>query len=226
MFRKRILFLVAFCIALGMMSAWGQAVGTLNGTILDAAGAVVPGAAVVAINTDTKVENKTTSTSAGAYTLPYLPQGTYTIRVTMSGFRQASAENVVLRAAQTLTVNINLEVGQISEKVTVSDTAPLLESGTAEMGHYINQEEFKAWPIFTGDGQRQIQEFIFDSLPGTTGGTFQGSINGGQQYSHEILIDGMALGRADLSGGNNNEMSPSLDAIGDFKLQTGAVSAE
>jgi Carboxypeptidase regulatory-like domain len=209
-----------------MTNAWGQAVGTLNGTVLDAAGSVVPGAAVVVTNIETQVENKTTTTSAGAYTLPYLPQGTYTLRVTMAGFREATAENVILRAAQTLTVNINLEIGQITEKVTVSDTAPLLESGTAEMGHYINQEEFKAWPIFTGDGQRQIQEFIFDSLPGTTGCTFQGSINGGQQYSHEILIDGMALGRADLSGGNNNEMSPSLDAIGDFKLQTGAVSAE
>ena len=102
----------------------------------------------------------------------------------------------------------------------------MLEGGTAEMGQYINQEEFKSWPIFTSDGQRQIQEFIFDSLPGTTGGTFQGSINGGQQYSHEILIDGIPLGRSDLSGGNNNEMSPSLDAIGDFKLQTGAVGAE
>src|SRR5579859_1410899 len=221
-----LLLLILVCLALGMTNAWGQAVGTLNGTVLDAGGAVVPGAAVVATNVETKVENKTTTTSAGAYTLPYLPQATYTLRVTMAGFREAIAENVILRAAQTLTVNITLEVGQITEKVTVSDTAPVLESGTAEMGHYINQDEFKSWPIFTSDGQRQIQEFIFDSLPGTTGNTFQGSINGGQQYSHEILIDGMALGRADLSGGNNNEMSPSLDAIGDFKLQTGAVSAE
>src|SRR5579863_1459974 len=226
MSRKLSVFLILVCFALGTSHAWGQAVGTLNGTVLDAAGAVVPGAAVVVTNVETKVENKTTTTSAGAYTLPYLPQGTYTLRVTMAGFREAIAENVILRAAQTLTVNINMEVGQITEKVTVSDTAPVLEAGTAEMGHYINQEEFKAWPIFTSDGQRQIQEFIFDSLPGTTGCTFQGSINGGQQYSHEILIDGMALGRADLSGGNNNEMSPSLDAIGDFKLQTGAVSAE
>ena len=226
MFRKSNLIIAAVCLALGMVSAWGQAVGTLNGTILDAAGAVVPGAAVVAVNNDTKAENKTTSTSAGAYTLPYLQQGSYTLRVTMSGFRQATAENVVLRAAQTLTVNIHLEVGQVTEKVTVSDTPPELEAGTAEMGHYVNQEEFKAWPIVTGDGQRQIQEFIFDSLPGTTGSTFQGSINGGQQYSHEILIDGIALGRSDLSGGNNNEMSPSLDAIGDFKMQTGAVGAE
>ncbi len=224
---SRTILSVILCLTFGIMSAWGQgAVGTLNGTVLDAAGAVVPGAAVVAINTDTKVENKTTSTSAGAYTIPYLPQGTYTIRVSMSGFRTASAENVILRAAQTLTVNINLEVGQVSEKVTVSDTPPLLEAGTAEMGSYINQEEFKSWPIVVGDGQRQIQEFIFDSLPGTTGSTWQGSINGGQTFSHEILIDGIALGRSDISGGNNNEMSPSLDAIGDFKLQTGAVGAE
>lgn len=207
-------------------AAWGQAVGTLNGTVLDSSGATVPGATVVAVNADNQEESKTTTTSAGAYTLPYLQEGTYTIRVNMPGFRTAIAENVILRAAQTLTVNINMEVGQASENVTVSATPPLLEAGTAEMGHYINQAEFKAWPIFTSDGQRQIQEFIFDSLPGTTGNSFQGSINGGQQYSHEILIDGIALGRSDLSGGNNNEMSPSLDAIGDFKLQTGAVSAQ
>ena len=77
-----------------------------------------------------------------------------------------------------------------------------------------------------GDGQRQIQQFIFDSLPGTTGDSFKGSINGGQQYSHEILIEGMPIGRADLSGGNNNEFSPSAEAIGEFKLQTGAIGAQ
>ncbi|HEY3439324.1 MAG TPA: TonB-dependent receptor [Paludibaculum sp.] len=226
MSRKLSILSIIVCLALGAANAWGQAVGTLNGTVLDSTGSVVPGAAVVATNDATKVEYKTTSTTAGAYTIPYLQQGTYSIRVTMAGFRTATAENVILRAAQTLTVNISLEVGQVTEKVTVSDTPPLLEAGTAEMGSYINQEEFKSWPIVTGDGQRQIQQFIFDSLPGTTGDTFQGSINGGQQYSHEILIDGIALGRSDLSGGNNNEMSPSLDAIGDFKLQTGAVGAE
>src|SRR5580658_3263193 len=130
-------------------SLWGQAVGTLNGTVLDSSGAAVPGAAVVAVNVDNQEESKTTTTSAGAYTLPYLQQGTYTLRITMPGFRTATAENVILRAAQTLTVNINLEVGQASENVTVSATPPLLEAGTAEMGHYVNQAEFKAWPIFT-----------------------------------------------------------------------------
>jgi hypothetical protein len=224
--RTVVLTSVVFFLSLATATCWGQAVGTLNGTVLDESGGTVPGAIVTAVKTDSQQESKTTTTSAGAYTLPYLPEGTYTIRVSMPGFETSTAENVVLRAAQTLTVNINMHVGQTTENVMVSATPPLLEAGTAEMGQYINQKEFKAWPIITSDGQRQIQQFIFSSLPGTTGDTFQGSINGGQQYSHEILIDGISLGRSDLSGGNNNEMSPSLDAIGDFKLQTGAVSAQ
>ena len=218
MSRKLFLLLFIGCLTASFSNLWGQAgaTATLNGTILDSTGAVVPGAAVVAVNNDTKAESKTTSTSAGSYTLPYLVEGTYTVSVTSAGFRKSIADNVVLRAAQMLTVNISLEIGQVTEQVTVSDTPPLLEAGTAEVGRYINAEEFKSWPIFTSDGHRQIQEFIFDSLPGTTGGTFQGSINGGQQYSHEIMIDGMSLGRSDLMGGNNDEMSPSLDAVGDF----------
>jgi len=128
--------------------------------------------------------------------------------------------------AQTQTIDIKLEVGAVTEQVIVSDRPELLESGSAEIGHYITTEEYKSWPIVVGDGQRQIQQFIFDSLPGTTGDTFKGSINGGQEYSHEILIEGMPIGRADLSGGNNNEFSPSAESIGEFKLQTGAISAE
>jgi hypothetical protein len=201
-------------------------VGTLNGTILDQAGAVVPGAAVVIANVDTNGELKTTSTSAGAYTIPYVPSGTYKVRVSAAGFRTSEADNVIVRVAETLTINITLQVGGVNEQVTVSDTPPLLEAGTAEIGRYINQAEYRNWPIFLDDGQRQIQEFIFTSLPGTTGNTFEGSINGGQEYSHEILIEGIPVGRNDLSGGNNNEFSPSVEAIGDFKLQTGAVSAQ
>src|SRR5689334_1163853 len=83
-------------------------------------------------------------------------------------------------------------------------------------------DEFKSWPILVNDGQRQLQDFIFNSLPGTSGNSFAGSINGGQQFSHEILIEGIPIGRSDLSGGNNNEFSPSAESVGEFKLQTGA----
>ncbi len=227
MLRSVKIIAATFFLIATMPVVWGQgSVGTLNGTVLDPAGAVVPGAAVVLVNTATGDEHKTTSTTAGAYTLPYVPAGTYKLRVSAPGFRTSEADNVILRVAQTLTVNITLEVGAVNEQVTVSDKPPLLESGTAEIGRYINQEEYKTWPIFVDDGQRQIQEFIFSSLPGTTGNTFEGSINGGQEYSHEILIEGIPVGRNDLSGGNNNEFSPSVEAIGEFKLQTGAVGAQ
>jgi hypothetical protein len=216
---------LSFLCVVWMANAQGP-VGTLNGTVTDPGGAVVPGATVVATNVSTQVETNTTTTNTGTYTLPYLPAGTYTIRVTAPGFRTATAENVVLRVAQTQTVDVKLEVGAVTEQVVVSDKPELLESGTAEIGRYITTEEYKSWPIVVGDGQRQIQQFIFDSLPGTTGDTFKGSINGGQEYSHEILIEGMPIGRADLSGGNNNEFSPSAEAIGEFKLQTGAIGAE
>lgn len=199
---------------------------TLNGTITDPNGAVVPGASVAATNVGTNVEFKATTTEAGVYRLPYLPAGTYKIAASATGFRTSLAENVVLSVAQTLTVNLRLELGQVTEQVTVAAEAPLIETGSAEIGRYVTKREFDTWPVAVGDGRRQLQSFIFRSLPGTTGGEWQGSINGGQQYSHEILIEGMPLGRFDLQGGSNNEFSPSAEAVSEFKLQTGTMGAQ
>src|SRR2546422_10871757 len=128
------LCLLFACLTAIESTGWAQGpVGTINGSILDPTGAVVPGATVVAVNNATGVESKTTSTSAGAYTLPYLPAGTYTVRASAPNFRTSTAENVILRVAQDLTLNINLQVGAVSQQVTVSDTPPLLETGTAEI---------------------------------------------------------------------------------------------
>jgi hypothetical protein len=215
---------VLLCLA-GLALSQGP-VGTLTGTVTDPANSVVPGATVVATNVATGVETTTTTTSTGTYTLPYLPSGTYKLRFSARGFRTATAENIVLRVAQTQTADIKMEVGAVTEQVMVNAQAETLDTGSAEIGRYITTEEYKSWPVVVGDGQRQIQQFIFDSLPGTTGDTFKGSINGGQEYSHEILIEGMPIGRADLSGGNNNEFSPSAEAIGEFKLQTGSIGAQ
>ncbi|MDX1979652.1 MAG: carboxypeptidase-like regulatory domain-containing protein, partial [Bryobacteraceae bacterium] len=209
------------------VSLFGQGErGTFNGTISDGTGAVIPGASVKAQNISTGVEAPATTTSAGVYRMPYLPPGTYKITVTAAGFKTAVRENVELAVAQTLTVDFVLEVGQVSDSVTVSSEPPLLETGTAEIGSYVSKKEFDTWPITVGDGRRQIQQFIFSSLPGTVGGTFQGSINGGQYYSHEILVDGISVGRFDLQGGSNNEFSPSAESVSQFKLQTGTVSAQ
>lgn len=200
--------------------------GTFNGIVTDATGALVPSASVRVTNIGTNVESSSETTSAGIYRMPYLPPGTYRFNVTAPGFKSIIRDNVNLSVAQTLTLDFTLEIGQVSEQVTVTAETPLLETGTAEIGSYVSKKEFDTWPITVGDGRRQIQQFIFTSLPGTTGGTFQGSINGGQYYSHEILIDGIPLGRMDLQGGSNNEFSPSAESISEFKLQTGTTSAQ
>ena len=140
---KRLLALASL-VCVVSVPIWGQgAVGTLNGTILDTTGAVIPGATVVATNIDTAVESATSSTSAGAYTLPYLPPGTYSLRITAPGFRTANQENVILRVGQTMTVNIEMQIGAVTEEVTVSATPPLLEAGTAEIGRYVSSEEYQ-----------------------------------------------------------------------------------
>jgi hypothetical protein len=200
--------------------------GTFNGTVSDPSGAVIAGATVRAINVATNVETPVTTTSAGVYRMPYLPPGTYRLLASAPGFKTAVRENVILAVAQTLTVDFVLEVGQVTDQVTVSAEPPLLETGTAEIGSYVTKKEFDTWPIVVGDGRRQIQQFIFTSLPGTVDGTFQGSINGGQYYSHEILIEGISIGRMDLQGGSNNEFSPSAESVSEFKLQTGTVGAQ
>jgi hypothetical protein len=200
--------------------------GALNGIITDQNGAVVAGAEVTATNVETNIETKTTTTDAGVYRLPYLPSGKYKLTVKANGFQTAILNDVSLFVAQTLTVDIKLTAGQVTEQMTITGTAPLLETGTSEIGRYVTKKEFDTWPVPVSDGQRQIQQFIFSSLPGTVGGTFQGSINGGQNYSHEILIEGMPLGRFDLQGGSNNEFSPSAESISEFKMQTGTVSAQ
>ena len=119
-----------------------------------------------------------------------------------------------------------MEVGDVTQSVEVSAEATQLETSTSQLGYSVTSDEYHAWPIDSNDdGQRQIQAFIFNSLPGTTGCSFEGSINGGPTFSHEVLIEGMSIGRADIAG-DTAEYTPSVDAISDFTLQTGALSAQ
>ena len=200
--------------------------GTITGAVQDGTGALVPGAEVTITNKGTGVEVKAVTTSTGVYRAPYLEPGTYHVSAALKGFKTAVRDNVPVLLTQTVTLDFTLEIGEVTDTVTVSAEAPLLESSTAEIGINATEKEFHTWPILVGDGTRQLQSFVFRALPGTSGGEFEGTINGGQAYSHEILIDGISIGRFDLNGGSNNEFTPTIDAVGEMKLQTGALSSQ
>lgn len=200
--------------------------GTITGVVKDSSGAVVPGADISIVEKATSVETKAVTTEAGVYRAPYLPPGRYRVSASKSGFKTAVRDNVDVLVTQTVTLDFSLDPGEISEQITVSAETPLLEASTPEIGTNLTEKEFRTLPILVGDGTRQLQDFVFRSLPGTSGGTFEGTINGGQAYSHEILIEGISIGRMDLNGGSNNEFTPTLDAVSEMKLQTGALSSQ
>src|SRR3982074_2681291 len=117
--------LIAFAAFSGLLFGQGER-GACNGTVTDKSGAAVPRATVTAVQIETNVETKATTTDTGVYRMPYLPLGTYRFTASAPGFRTDVTDNVILRVAQTVTVDFRLEVGQVNEQVTVSaDSAHL-----------------------------------------------------------------------------------------------------
>ena len=221
-----VVFLLSCTFSLLVSPALGQgSLGAITGTVQDTSGAVVPDASLSITNAETSVKWTTKTSSAGYYRLP-VPPGKYRLEVEKQGFKTQVAENITVPVAQVVTVDLTLQVGGQSERVEVTPQTPLLTPSTAEVSSAVGSQEFETLPIEVGDGGRQLQTFIFTSLPGTVGDTFSGSINGGQLFSHEILIDGVTIGRYDLSGGSLDEFSPGTDAIAEFKVQTSNYSAE
>jgi len=216
-----------FCLVALSVPLFGQSGrGTITGTIVDNTGGVMPGVEVIATNVDNGTVTKTVTTDVGLYRMPYVAPGKYRVSASLTGFKTAIRENVDVLTTQTVTVDFKMEVGELAEQVTVTGAAPLLEKSTSEIGTAATELEVHTWPIQVGDGTRQLQNFIFTSMPGTQGDTWAGSINGGQSFAHEILIDGISIGRMDLNGGSNNEFTPTVDAVSEFKLQTGATSSQ
>ncbi|RPJ60893.1 MAG: hypothetical protein EHM23_08855 [Acidobacteria bacterium] len=224
---SRLVAVLCCVLVFAAVPLWGQSArGTITGTVTDASGAAVPGAEVTATNVENGNETKTLTTDVGLYRIPYIVPGKYKVSATLAGFRTAIRENVDVLVAQTVTADFSLQVGGVADEITVSTEAPLLEKSTSEIGTAASELEVHTWPILVGDGTRQLQDFVFRSMPGTQGGTWEGSINGGQSFAHEILIDGISIGRMDINGGSNNEFTPTVDAVSEFKLQTGATSAQ
>jgi len=215
---------IALCFPAMLMAQSGR--GTIDGVVTDSTGAVIPGADVVITEQGSGSEYQAVTTESGRYRVPYLPPGMYRVAASLTGFKTAVADNVTVRLAQVVSINLVLEVGEISEVVTVSSEGPLLETSSAEIGTNVSAKEIAAWPILVSDGTRQLQDFIFRALPGAIGGTWNGSINGGQGFSHEIMIEGITIGRMDINGGSNSEFTPTMDAVSEFKLQTGALSSQ
>src|SRR5262245_10081645 len=109
----------------------GQTVtATLTGNVSDQSGAVVPGATVKAVNQGTQIEYTAEANGAGVYTIPFLPVGTYVVSAEMTGFKKVVTNPIKLEVNQTAKLDVKLELGQISDTVSVTGVAPILQTET------------------------------------------------------------------------------------------------
>jgi hypothetical protein len=226
--------LCLFVLTLVAAPAWAQfETGNVVGTIKDSTGAVVPGAKVTLTNTQTGVTAERTSDANGNYEFFTVRPGTYVITGEKDGFSIALVDNVIVTVGARQRVDLNMAVGQLTEKVEVSASAVLLQTDSSDRSQVITGEQTRALPL----NGREYSALALLS-PGVrlsalnTGGFTprEGSfnVNGLRSTFNNFLIDGVdnnAYGTSN-QGFSNQVMQPSPDAVGEFKVVTNNMSAE
>jgi hypothetical protein len=228
MARFACVFVVAFA-----PFAFAQApTAELTGTIRDATGAVVPNAEVAATNEDTGLTRKVRSNELGYYTVPLLPPGNYRMTVQNEGFRSVERKGLRLHVDDKVSVDYSLEVGSLAETVSIRAETPLLQTEQASQGAVIDNSKIVNLPL-NGRNPFSLAALVPGVQPGGgffTARVFQEQVNqsnfvanGGASFQNDILLDGTSN---TVPGHGQLAMTPSVDAIEEFKVQTSNYSAE
>jgi hypothetical protein len=204
------------------------------GTVRDSSGAIVPAATVTLTNTATGVSATKSTNADGSYEFFTVRPGLYIVTAEKQGFALALVDNVEVQVAARLRVDLQMNVGQITEKVVVTATSPLIETDTSQRGQVIGGAQMQALPLngreysalallTTGVRQSALNR-------STTGTPREGAfnVNGLRSTFNNFLIDGVdnnAYGTSN-QGFSNQVMQPPPDAVGEFKVVTNNESAE
>jgi Carboxypeptidase regulatory-like domain len=224
---QRLLSWTMIALALGLWTSRAPAQefrSTLNGVVTDSQGSVVPLATVQAANVDTGTNFTTVSGDAGQFTLPLLPPGRYTVTTRVAGFKRFSQENVVVTANQRISLNIILEIGDVTETVVVSAGAPLLATGTASMGQSIVADFIGDLPM-AGRAPMVMARLAFgvtdqsspayNTRPFDTSGTSTYAMGGGRSSTNELLMDGTP----NMSNYRCVAYNAPIDAVEEVKIE-------
>src|SRR5438105_11716873 len=215
-----------------LQPAWAQEVtASIVGTITDPSGAPIANADVAATDNARGVDYRTKTNDVGAYTIQRIPVGNYTVKASAQGFRTAVYPAFTLVLNQTARIEITLKVGQRSETVEVTGTAPLLQTETAMISSVVDSISADKLPLATRNyvqltllspGAVHPSITSFNNGDNTASGA-RPYINGNREQSNNFLLDGM-----DNNQVSDNELgyTPAPDAIEEFNLITNNASAE
>lgn len=193
---------------------------TITGVVTDPSGAGVPGAKVIATHVSTNVSTTTQTNGSGYYNMPYLPIGEYVVRAEKTGFKTGVAPEVRLTINLTATVNVQLQVGSIQQRVTVQATPTLLELQSSSIGNTLSSEPLRQLPNNGLDPYSAVTTLAPGSLPGTGD---QPIVNGGADGTSEVLFDGADTRTA---SGGGIAYHPPMDAVQEVTFLTSNYSAQ
>jgi hypothetical protein len=229
---SKITFLVL--LVLFSLNAFGQTFGEVTGRVIDPSGAGVPNSVLTLTSTATNAARKTDSGSDGFYSFPSVPPGIYNLKSEHTGFKTVTTDNIDIQVQQTVRLDITLEVGQVNQSVEVMANANLLQAENSTLGSVVSNTSIVELPL---NGREYLNLVALNSNVNTlspAAGQSQ-SRQGGDRSNQSISAGGNRIffDYFTLDGVVNTDVDfntyivlPSIDAIQEFKVQTGVYPAE
>ena len=230
---RRFLFLALVCaVLLSAPGAFAQTVtGTLEGTVTDAKGAVIPGAEVVVLNAETGQVRNLKTNGDGYYVAPFLPLGRYKVTASNTGFTAVTQENVEITLNQTRVINLTLNPSGVTEAVVITADAAPINTTNAEIKGSLNTEEILAKPTFNQSNFLTLAETFTGFQENPTSGQNNPTASSGSSINFNgtgtrgatFQINGV---NNDDSSENQNRQGASLSTIKEFQVITNNFTAE
>ena len=223
------LFLASLLLVSASVSAQQSASSGLVGQVTDSSQGAVPGATVTVTNVGTNAQRTAITDAEGRFSVPALPPATYHIKVELQGFRTAELPNFVLRQGETARPEITLGVATVSESITVTGDAPLLQTQSASVGQVINEKQIEDLPL-NGRAVLSLASLSAGVTPRDPNRNTQFgrrnqfvTVEGGRDSSTNYTIDGVYVRSLRF---NNLSLSPPIDAVQEVSLLRNSFSTE
>src|SRR5438094_143718 len=208
---------------------------TIAGVVQDASGAVIPGVSITAKNVETGVTRTATSDEGGRYTIPELTVGDYEVEAQLPGFQTEVRSGITLSVGRNAVVNFALMVGQVSDRVTITAEAPLVESTTAAMSSVVDERTIRDRPLNgrSWDNLALLQPGVVSVGAGQGSPAFdfgtgvRFNVNGSRAYANSFLLDGTDINdHANGTPGGSAGTNLGVDGVQEFKINTLVSPAE
>ncbi len=227
-------FALVMAFALALSPAYGQNFGELTGTVADPSGAVIAGASITITNEASGITRTAETNEAGSYNVPFLNPGTYTVAAALDGFNTSRIAGVIVQIGDVLRNDFTLEIGVVTEIVEVEAGAQMLQTSNTSVGTVIDNKRIVELPI-NGRNYLNLVKLSPNVSAEMQSGGQANSRQGGERANQSISIAGQRqqFNRYTLDGIENTDpnfntfiIRPSVDALQEFKVQTGVYSAE